>query len=334
MIKCHPGVDDSNFDSNISLAIKDAGLSGYVSRKTLREFFNLFSWVYVEGATEGAFSPNTRLEKFLSRFDLFRFKGDSLCYSAVLFYQKLSRTVDMRMLELDEISSAPDGGNKMFCSEDFKYKELYRMYTDNSGDLSTDFLLFNEIFRTSVEKAVRNIVSYGDVSRINEVTSAVRPDFSYRLATRQLSVNYIKENDENSARKLYVLQDCTFSIKEYLSQLKMIKAFILNEAFSHDFEVEWLFISDRINHRVNYNKANIASLDIQFRFSGTFVDTSKILILDEFIGKQVVIITDGTDMFNFPFNTKTRNLNVISFLDNINIKNKISNYGRFFKISL
>jgi hypothetical protein len=49
--------------------------------------------------------------------------------------------------------------------------------------------------------------------------------------------------------------------------------------------------------------------------------------------KQVVIITDGTDMFDFPFNTKTKKISVISFLDNINIKDKISKYGRFFKIT-
>jgi hypothetical protein len=71
---------------------------------------------------------------------------------------------------------------------------------------------------------------------------------------------------------------------------------------------------------------------MQFHYSGTFVDTSSILIADEFMGKQVVIITDGTDMFDFPFNTKLRRL-VISFLDNINIKDKISKYGRFFKIT-
>jgi hypothetical protein len=71
---------------------------------------------------------------------------------------------------------------------------------------------------------------------------------------------------------------------------------------------------------------------MQFHYSGTFVDTSSILIADEFMGKQVVIITDG-DMFDFPFNTKTKKISVISFLDNINIKDKISKYGRFFKIT-
>jgi hypothetical protein len=48
---------------------------------------------------------------------------------------------------------------------------------------------------------------------------------------------------------------------------------------------------------------------MQFHYSGTFVDTSSILIADELM-KQVVIITDGTDMFDFPFNTKTKKISV------------------------
>jgi hypothetical protein len=103
----------------------------------------------------------------------------------------------------------------------------------------------------------------------------------------------------------------------------MVKAFILDTAFKNDYQVEWLFVSNRINHRGFNNKANIANIDMQFHYSGTFVDTSS-LIADEFMGKQVVIITDGTDMFDFPFNTKLRRL-VISFLDNINIKIKFQN---------
>jgi hypothetical protein len=51
-------------------------------------------------------------------------------------------------------------------------------------------------------------------------------------------------------------------------------------------QVEWLFVSNRINHRVSYNKANIANIDMQFHYSGTFVDTSSILIADEFMGNK------------------------------------------------
>jgi hypothetical protein len=73
----------------------------------------------------------------------------------------------------------------------------------------------------------------------------------------------------------------------------MVKAFILDTAFKNDYQVEWLFVSNRINHRVSYNKANIANIDMQFHYSGTFVDTSSILIA-EFMGKQVVIMTAPT----------------------------------------
>ena len=41
-----------------------------------------------------------------------------------------------------------------------------------------------------------------------------------------------------------------------------------------------------------------------------------------------------TDKFNFDFNTKTKKINVISFNDNKLIKDKISSYGRFFKVTL
>jgi hypothetical protein len=50
----HPNVSDANFDILIDIAIKDAELTGYVSKDTLK--YNLFSWVYIQGNTYGAFS--------------------------------------------------------------------------------------------------------------------------------------------------------------------------------------------------------------------------------------------------------------------------------------
>jgi hypothetical protein len=97
-------------------------------------------------------------------------------------------------------------------------------------------------------------------------------------------VNFEKESS-NKDKKIYVLQDSTFSIQRY-EKLKMVKAFILDTAFKNDYQVEWLFVSNRINHRVSYNKANIANIDMQFHYSGTFVDTSSILIADEFMGNK------------------------------------------------
>jgi hypothetical protein len=45
----HPNVSDANFDILIDIAIKDAELTGYVSKDTLKQFYNLFSWVYIQG---------------------------------------------------------------------------------------------------------------------------------------------------------------------------------------------------------------------------------------------------------------------------------------------
>jgi hypothetical protein len=334
MISCHPRVKLSGFEQGIDIAIKDAGLIGYVSRDTLKEFFKLFSWVYVQGDVSKAFKENTKLKQFLSRFDLFRFKGPSLCYSAVLFYQKLSRVIDMRKLELGDLCTMEAGANKLFFSEDFSYKELYKLYAENPGDLSTDFLLFNELFKNTQEKQVKKISACSELSRRTDITALVRPDLGYNLALKKLDVNYQKESSVKEEKKIYILQDSTHSMVPYEGQLKMIKAFILEAAFKNDYQVEWLFISDRVNFRVLYNKANIATTEIRFYFSGIRVDTTKILVQDELLNKQVVIITDGTDSFNFPINTKTKKINVISFLDNINIKDKISTYGRFFKVSL
>lgn len=334
MIRCHPNMSLSSFDVGIDSAIKNAGLTGYVSKDTLKEFFKLFSWVYIQGHTAGAFKSNTKLEKFLERFDLYRFKGESLCYSAVLFYQKLSKVIDMRSLEKDDIIMKSPGSNKLFCSDDFSFKALYALYAENNGDLSTDFLLFNELFRSSVEEEVRELESYSEIFKRTDIAAVVRPDLGYKMALKRLSVNYQKEEEDLSNNTIYVLQDSTHSMTSYEGQLKVIKAFILDCAFKNDYQVEWLFISDRINYRITYNKENIASQEIRFIYSGIAVNTTKILTEDEFMGKQVVIITDGTDTFDIPFNTKTKKINVVSFLDNINIKDKISTYGRFFKVSL
>jgi hypothetical protein len=137
----------------------------------------------------------------------------------------------------------------------------------------------------------------------------VRPDLAYSLATNKLNVNFEKESSSKEDKK-YMFFKTALSIQRYESQLKW---WHFRYRFQKRLQVEWLFVSNRINHRVSYNKANIANIDMQFHYSGTFVDTSSILIADEFMGKQVVIITDGTDMFDFPFNTKTKKISVISF---------------------
>jgi hypothetical protein len=132
---------------------KDAELTGYVSKDTLKQFYNLFSWV-LSGEHLWTFSKNTKLESFFPVL-IVSIQGESMCYSAVLFYQKLSKVINLRDLETDLIQGLGTGDNKLFISNDFTYKQLYDLYAEN-GDLSTDFLLFNELFKTSTEKEVKS----------------------------------------------------------------------------------------------------------------------------------------------------------------------------------
>ena len=331
MIRCHPKLDDSSFRFNIEDAIKAAELTGFVSYSTLKQLYNLFSWVYLGKGDPLDSVENIEVKKFLSVYDLYRFKGASICYSAVLFYQKLSFVIDLRKFDLEEIVGVVEGGNKLISSSSFSFPSMYKLYAESKGDLGTEFLLFNSIFTQDSNRTTKILDSYTDITNLKDLTAPLRPDFEYNLAVKNLLVKKNELDETETKRTLYIIQDSTYSMQEYESQIKMLMGFILNEALSHDYVVEWLFVSKIEHHRIQFTRQNINAEEHNLLFGGVTFDTSIVLTSDEFIGKQVVIITDGTDMFEFPFVTKTKSLNVISFLDNINIKNKIATHGRFFR---
>jgi hypothetical protein len=70
------------------------------------------------------------------------------------------------------------------------------LYAENGGDLSTDFLLFNELFKTSTEKEVK-LSSYSELTKLTNITNLVRPDLAYSLATNKLNVNF----EESSSKE-------------------------------------------------------------------------------------------------------------------------------------
>jgi hypothetical protein len=93
MIRKHPNVSDANFDILIDIAIKDAELTGYVSKDTLKQFYNLFSWVYM--GNTGTFSKNTKLEKFLSRLICFDSR-ENQCAILRYCFTKASKVIKHR----------------------------------------------------------------------------------------------------------------------------------------------------------------------------------------------------------------------------------------------
>jgi hypothetical protein len=91
------------------------------------------------------------------------------------------------------------------------------LYAENGGDLSTDFLLFNELFKTSTEKEVK-LSSYSELTKLTNITNLVRPD-PYSLATNKLNVNFEKESSSKEDKK-YMFFKTALSLQRYESQLK------------------------------------------------------------------------------------------------------------------
>jgi hypothetical protein len=158
----------------------------------------LFSWVYIQGNTYGHSAKTLKLEKFLW-FDLFFDSRRINVLFCGIVLQKLSKVINLRDLETDLIQGLGTGDNKLFVSNDFTYKQLYDLYAEN-GDLSTDFLLFNELFKTSTEKEVK-LSSYSELTKLTNITNLVRPDLAYSLATNKLNVNFERKAAAKKIKK-------------------------------------------------------------------------------------------------------------------------------------
>lgn len=332
MIPVVPRLDTSNIEFFIEQEVSDFGVTGAVSLPLIREFYNIFSWIYVKKYIPIDKIEHEGLVKVLSHYNLYDYIGPSIAYSAVFFYMELSKKYNMVSLGKGKVVSVEDVSNKLIKKDHFMFDELYDMYDKCKGDLSDDFLEFNSIFTKKDEKDIRNIKAVGDVLKVTSKTSLIRPDFEYKLSSKQLQVGYNTENDGEESKMIYVLQDCTESTKKYIKQINMVKAFILNEAFKHDYKVTWHFVEQYIVGTQEFSKETIKQTKIENIIHGYKVNVTKILTNDEYLGKQVILITDGTDSFDFKFNTKTRNINVVSLTDNNKIKNKISHYGKFFRV--
>lgn len=334
MIKCHPNVDDSNFYSTLDEKLKDFHIKGYVSKKVLKLLFNIFSWIYLEDKllNKAYIITNNKLKELFDSFNLHNFKGDSIYYSAILFYILLSKLVDIRALEKGEIAKVKDtNSNKLLHGKSFSFDSLYDIYKNADADLSDNLLLFDSIFIPNNDKEVRNIKSFGEIVNVNSFSSLVRPDLHYKLATKQLLVKVEKE-EYNKTPIVYVLQDATYSMERFQEQLKVLKAFILDRSFSNNYDINWLEVTTYIRSEKLYTKKELDKIDFSFNFYGSKVNTELILTDKRFENKKVIIITDGTDNFNFKFNTVTTDINIITFSENKFIKNKILNYGKYFRL--
>lgn len=334
MIKLNKSIDDANFEKRIEYELEQFEYSGYIYIPILKIFYNLFSWVYFnkEIEYEKEDKETLKLKELISLFDLTYFKGDSIFYSSVLFYIYMAKIINLRAFSKGDVIKVKNiFDNKSFVEDSFKFNVLYDLYKTSKEDIPKNFLLFSSIFERNNEKQIQKINNYSQIYNITSKSDFVRPDFSVKLATKNLNVNVIKdiEKDDN---KIIILQDCSLSMTKYREKINTLKAYILNEALTKEFEVEWNFCNDEFYKTINFNSSNIQEIEIESIFTGISFLIEK--LLKELIKRNfhsVIIITDGEDDFSIPFTLIGANINTISFNYNKELQANILKYGKFIK---
>ena len=312
--------------------LMDLETKGYVSMKSLEILFNLFYWVYYEEDVERTVS-NIKMLEFLDQFDLDKFKIDSPLQSAVVFYNKLTRLVDLRSFETFKIDTTKTSNKKM-SGDSFKFSNLYKMYEDSNSDLTDDFLMFNDIFKSVEVSDVRPIRALSEVVKTVSFVDLIRPDFSLKIAEKTLNTKFDEDNEEEEPAFLYVIQDSTFSMNAYKDSMCMIKGFILNEALKKGYTIKWVEVADRILKEELLTKDNIETVTFPTIYKSTELDFLKVLQDPMFSNKKVVIITDGTDTFKIPHGLRAETLSVISFTNNLKLKRNVLKHGKFYRVAI
>jgi hypothetical protein len=333
MITPHKAMAKDAFKKACRYGLDDLETKGYVSMVALEHLFTLFYWVYYTGSVDRAIK-NKKMRVFFSKFDLEMYKTDSPMQSAVVFYNKLTKLINIRAFEEMKIDKKRVR-NKKLNEDYFTFKELYDVYKNSDSDIPSNIIELNSVFGKIESKDIQNITSLSEVFNRVSVSDIVRPDFKYKVMSGKLKVFNSEEKEEEIVKnKMFVIQDCSYSMHDYEDPLKMVKAYILETALQRNYTVEWLYVTDGEDGRNTYDRENI--IDFKYpKISGfSEFDVSGLLVKNEFKGKKAIIITDGTDNFDIPKNLVTKQLNVVSFRYNEEIRTKILNYGKFFKVSV
>ena len=327
MIQPHSKVDIKTFEKLLNIELLENPITSYLDVTVLKWIYNVFTWKYRGENISNAFTnKDSKVLKLFKQFNLEAFISNSIMETTIVFYNKLSSVIDIRSFSIGVINKTPN--NKRFIKVDFKVESLYNIYKNSIYDIPTNFKLFNTIFKNeSVYKSL-TMSKFSDVTKLTYSSDFVRPDFSYKFYKKKFYINS-DEDDEHQNKQLIVIQDCTLSLQMYKEKLKVLKAYILDSAFKEKYEVNWIeagmyTISDKIITEDSFDGV------LNFTFSTHKVEYSALFKSKNFINKKLVIITDGTDDFNFDFSNITQQINLITFNENYALKNKINTYGKYF----
>ena len=327
----HPNATTKDIQKAIQDSLSIADVRGYINMELLYDFYCVFSWVYAGKSGKKALDLGSRLGKFLEQIEFERFIGDSMSYSAVLLYQKLSERVCMRSLATGAVLKGSSTINRAMAKADFLYPDLYTMYTGSELDIPREMLEFSSIFDVDIVSDVKKMTYYGQVTKVVHIEKLALPTAAYDIATKKLDIKTTEEITKSGDNELVVIQDCSLSMKNFSKELGMIKAYIMNESFKKGANVRWLYVNTVVAAKAIYCKDFPVSHDNVFTgYDFCFKD---VLTLSSVQNKHVVVITDGTDsFFTIPTYINVRSVNMISINFNKELKNKILSYGRFFSL--
>lgn len=325
----HPKINTSKLDKLFEIEKREFNLPMFVSDIVLYMLFDVLSWSFFNAPIKNAYKDVPKLGELFESINIDYVAHLPLVEASLYLYVKLSKEYDMRSIEKGEVVKIKEGDNKALGKDDFTISELYDTYKKGKADISKDLLNFNDLLISTNIKAVVNIQSFGEITKAARLFDLALPDLHYKLGTKTLLVNHNVENTGHDDKLLYVLQDSTYSMKKFIDKLLNVKAFIIDAAIKNDYKVVWLYVSNGERERDVYDKDNY-TIGEDIIYTGINVNMTSLLLKEEFNHKKVVIITDGTDSFDFKFNTSTSDISCISFIDNINIRNKINMHGRYF----
>ena len=329
MVVCHPNLLTNDVNLGLEDEIKRQEFKGHISRDSMVVIFRFLSWHFLGGYVEQAFTKNSALKQVLLNFNLLYIEDMNIYEATVFLYKSMAEKYDMRVFCKGELKGNRPGTNKLLEEKDFYSAKLFEEYAKGKYDVSEDFLLLNDVFTVTRENSTVKMSNMSDIVKTKRLHDLADKEYlKFKIASKQLD---IREHGDvlESKKTLYILQDCSMSMKNYVGSIHNLKAYILDTAAKNDYKVEWLYVTDKVHKTEVYKD----STDIMGygNFYRSKVNLSSIISDSKFTDKNIVIITDGTDDFNFPIMTRTKKIHLVYFINNITLKHKFTAYGKTFK---
>ena len=314
----------------IMRAIETIPINGYISMPVLRTLYNVYSWHFMDADIAEAAIKDRRLAAFFSLIPLGSFRETTIGESAVLLYIYIAGKINIRSFEGSKISKGSEKDNKNLLKEDFIDDKLFAVYREQAKDIDERFLLFNDSILTKREsKASMPIRNAGSIVKAVNKYDLVMGTLPYKVLTKSL---IIKDTLlESSYNNIVVLQDCTGSMSGHKDLLLSLKAAIINKALISGVHISWSFVSNRVVATDEYAEGAVDNVNRFIIEPDKQLNLTKVLRSGLCKGKKVIIITDGTDDFDFTISSTAEKLNFIYFKQNIKLLNNIIHHGKTFR---